>query len=87
MLSLARWQPWAVESTGIQCGAGLAGSRGLWRVRGYSAELGSLAAMGCGEYGSTTSIISTSVLGTAYRWRSSIYRTLCRTIVGTMMPC
>eukprot|EP01044_Picomonas_judraskeda_P051058 COSAG03_NODE_30835_length_155_cov_10.750000_1_plen_51_part_11 len=30
VLSLARWQPWAVESTGIQCGAWLAGSHGLW---------------------------------------------------------
>eukprot|EP01044_Picomonas_judraskeda_P041905 COSAG03_NODE_21319_length_305_cov_44.927184_1_plen_68_part_10 len=53
VLSLARWQPWAVESTGIQCGAGLAGSHGLGWVRGYSAELGSLAAVGCGEYGDT----------------------------------
>ena len=34
---------------GIPGRAWLGGSHGLWRVRGYSAELGSLAAMGCGE--------------------------------------
>eukprot|EP01043_Picozoa_sp_COSAG02_P016695 COSAG02_NODE_740_length_17807_cov_30.958987_3_plen_106_part_00 len=33
--------------------AWLGGSHGLGWVRGYSAELGSVAAMGCGEYGDT----------------------------------